>query len=114
MPINRVALSIILLLSLYETGSSQAVVPLRDSVPQYIFSFKEIEYLEDPEGALTIGKVASAEYNDQFLASPTFSPENYNRAATYWYRVSVLHDRASSNQWQIEFFDQTIDGAFAS
>lgn len=92
-----------------QAGLAQRVVPLRDSIPQYIFSFQEIEYLEDTEGTLTIEEVASADYNGRFTASPSFSPENYNRHSPYWYRIRVKHNALSAHQWQIEFFDQTID-----
>lgn len=88
---------------------AQRPVPLVDSVQQYLFSFREIEYLEDADGSLTIDDVASAEYAHRFTPSPTFSPQNYNRASAYWYRIKVAHNPASAHQWQIEFFDQTID-----
>ena len=92
-----------------QAGLAQRVVPLRDSIPQYIFSFQEIEYLEDTEGTLTIEEIASADYNGRFTPSPSFSPQNYNRHAPYWYRIRVKHNAFSAHQWQLEFFDQTID-----
>lgn len=88
---------------------AQRAVALHDSVPQYLFSFQEIEYLEDAGGNLSISEVASPEYHEQFTPSPTFSPENYNRSSAYWYRVRIDHNPKSQHQWQIEFFDQTID-----
>lgn len=93
----------------HHTGFAQRIVPLRDSVPQYIFSFQEIEYLEDPGGALTIDEIASPAFSGHFIPSPTFSPQNYNRKSAYWYRVRIRHNPESDHQWQLEFFDQTID-----
>jgi len=93
----------------WEGASAQRAVPLRDTVHQYLFSFKEIEYLEDTEGDLTIEQVSSPQFSDRFTPSPTFSPENYNRSSAYWYRIAVTHNPDSKYQWQIEFFDQTID-----
>ena len=91
------------------SGFAQRVVPLDDAVSQYIFSFQEIEYLEDPEEKFSIGQVSSPEFSNRFTASSTFSPQNYNRTSAYWYRIRVRHNPLSTNQWQIEFFDQTID-----
>lgn len=88
---------------------AQRPVALRDSVAQYIFSYQEIEFLEDPARSLTIADVSRREFSEKFKASRTFSPENYNRSSAYWYRISVQHDSASKHEWQIEFFDQTID-----
>lgn len=105
----------LLLLVIFLTGVgrervvAQSVVPLRDSVQQYLFSYKEIELLEDPGENLSITEVSSPAYANQFTPSPTFSPENYNRGSAYWYRVRVDHTPGTRFQWQIEFFDQTID-----
>lgn len=88
---------------------AQRLVPLNDDIPQYIFSFQEIEFLEDRNGELTIGEVSAPEFSGRFSPSPTFSPENYNRGAAYWYRIRVDHTHKSRHAWQLEFFDQTID-----
>jgi len=88
---------------------SQQPVPLRDTVPQYIFSFGEIEFVEDREGDLTIEQVSAPAFSPRFQPSRSFSPQNYNRSSWYWYRIAVRHNAESRHQWQIEFFDQTID-----
>ena len=88
---------------------AQRLVPLNDQVPQYIFSFQEIEFLEDRDDELTIGQVSAPDFSDRFSPSPTFSPENYDRNAAYWYRIRVDHTLKSRHEWQLEFFDQTID-----
>jgi len=88
---------------------AQNAVPIRDDTDQYIFSFGEIEYLEDPAGNLTVDEVAAAQRSPQFKPSKTFSPQNYNRGSYYWYRIKIGHNAKSARRWQIEFFDQTID-----
>lgn len=90
-------------------GYAQSPVSINDSIQQYIFSFGEIEYLEDENGVLTIDRVSSPEFKPHFTASQTFSPENYDRHSTYWYRIRVQHNPHSAYDWNIEFFDQTID-----
>ena len=101
--------SLLALVLCHHTGLSQRIVSLNDSVPQYIFSFQEIEYLEDPEESLTIDEVSSPEFSHRFTPSLAFSPENYHRSSAYWYRIRVKHNPFTKHQWQIEFFDQTID-----
>lgn len=100
---------IVLAILVCDSVFGQRPVSLRDSVQQYIFSFAEIEYIEDPEDELTIADVSSAAYTHRFTPSKTFSPQNYNRSSAYWYRVRVAHNPESRYAWQIEFFDQTID-----
>lgn len=109
MPRKRFFCLLLVSLSFYCTGFGQKVVALDDAVSQYIFSFGEIEYLEDAADTLRIGDVTSAAISPQFTASHAFSPENYHRNSSYWYRIRIRHDPASTHEWQLEFFDQTID-----
>lgn len=91
-------------------GSAQPAVPLTDSVGQHIFSFQEIEFLEDPGGKLTLTDILTEPKTQQsFRPSVKFNPENVNRHAAYWHRIKVRHPTSSSKRWVIEFFDQTID-----
>lgn len=43
------------------------------------------------------------------MVSETFSPNNYHRDSYYWYRIKIKHSANTQKQWQLEFFDQTID-----
>lgn len=110
MRINRL-ITLLLFVSILSSGRglAQPPVPLNDDVSQYIFSFAEIEYMKDAGGSLTIDEVSSPAFSHRFSPSPTFSPENYDRSAAYWYRISITHNPASAHEWQLEFFDQTID-----
>jgi len=87
---------------------AQTAVPINDNADQHIFSFHEIEYLEDPSGKLTVFDVADPGMNNRFVSSVAFNPENSNRKSAYWHRIKVKH-QPSEKQWVIEFFDQTID-----
>ncbi len=87
---------------------AQEVVYINDSIDQHLFSFAEIDYLEDP-GTLTIEEVTSEPYKDRFVPSKRFYPVNTNRDAAYWLRIKVRHPARTDNSWVIEFFDQTID-----
>jgi two-component system, sensor histidine kinase LadS len=50
-------------------ASAQRGITLSDDFDQYIFSFSEIEYLEDPTGSMKIEDVVSAKSRD-FQPSP--------------------------------------------
>ena len=97
------------LLSITKYTQGQQPVEIRDSIDQHIFSFGEIEFLEDPSGKLNVYQVASGEYSSRFKPSITYSPTNTHRESVYWYRIKVKHPLQSSKHWVIEFFDQTID-----
>ncbi|HEY0741552.1 MAG TPA: 7TM diverse intracellular signaling domain-containing protein [Chryseosolibacter sp.] len=106
---KKVHLLFFAFLLLAQQALAQRVVAIRDSVQQYIFSFSEIEYLEDPRGTLSLQDVQTESISSQFRPSVTFSPINYNRDSYYWYRIRILHNPQTEKKWQLEFFDQTID-----
>jgi two-component system, sensor histidine kinase LadS len=103
------SVAILLCLMACTMSQAQRAVPIRDSVNEYIFSFQEIEYLEDSKEEFTVDQVSAVAFDKRFSASPTFSPQNYNRNSSYWYRIRIGHKPYSSKSWQLEFFDQTID-----
>ena len=88
---------------------AQRPVSINDQAHQYIFSFQEIEFVEDAGNDLSIDEVSAPGFSKRFSPSLSFSPENYNRASAYWYRIRVRHDPQTKHEWKLEFFDQTID-----
>jgi hypothetical protein len=101
--------AMILLTCIGVPGAGQSPVFIQDSVDQHIFSFSEIEYLEDPQRGFTIEEVSSPAMTGNFKTSASFSPENVNKSSAYWCRIKIKHNAQSGKQWLIEFFDQTID-----
>ncbi|MBT1687467.1 7TM diverse intracellular signaling domain-containing protein [Dawidia soli] len=95
--------------SLCYVGQAQPAVALENVAGQHIFSFQEIQYLEDLSGKLTIDDVSSPAWNSRFNPSVTFNPENKHRNAAYWHRVKIKLAPTQQTRWVIEFFDQTID-----
>src|SRR5689334_8294179 len=91
------------------TGAAQALVMVPDSTSQYIFSFNEIVYLEDSLDALGIDEVSSPSFSGRFKVNKDFSPKNFNKKSSYWYRIQFKFPRPQQKDWFIEFFDQTID-----
>ncbi|MBI1767861.1 MAG: chromosome partitioning protein ParA [Bacteroidetes bacterium] len=88
---------------------AQPVVPIVDSVDQHIFTYHEIEYVEDPAGKLSIEQISSQAFEDKFIANTRYKPENKNRKSTYWFRIRIKHNSQTGKNWVAEFFDQTID-----
>ena len=104
----RVILSLLLCLSALN-GRAQQKVAIDDRVNQHIFSFGEITYLEDLKGTLTFNQVSSPQVSTQFKPSPSSTPQNYNLASVYWYKITIQHPLSTNKNWILEFFDQTID-----
>lgn len=88
---------------------SQQTVYINKSVKQHIFSFKEIELLEDTSGYLTLKEVLSPKASQLFKASKTSTPQNHNKESVYWFRVKINQTEPIPYNFLIEFFDQTID-----
>ncbi len=88
---------------------AQPAVSIRDNTRQYIFSFEEIEYLEDQTGKITLDDILTPEGQTRFQPSIKFNPDNVNRESVYWHRIKIHHNSSSVRRWVIEFFDQTID-----
>ncbi|MDB5133805.1 MAG: Diverse receptor transrane region [Mucilaginibacter sp.] len=90
-------------------ASAQQKVTIDDGVKQHIFSYNEIECLEDTNGSLQFNQVLSPQVSSQFKPSWSSTPQNYNRSSVYWYRISIKHPLNTKKNWVLEFFDQTID-----
>ena len=88
---------------------AQKQVIIGDQVNQHIFSYKEVECLEDPKGTLQFDQVLSPQMSSRFKESWSSTPQNYNQSSVYWYKVSIKHPLNTQKNWMLEFFDQTID-----
>lgn len=106
-----IRLKLIAALILFFTILVQAQIPVKidDQQPHHIFSFAEVDVLEDAQGNLNIDKVSSASYQNQFRVNKNYVPKNYNTASVYWYRFKIEHDKESGKKWLLEFFDQSIN-----
>ena len=91
------------------TFAQKAIVINGDSL-EHIFINKEINWLEDPKGELTIQQVSSAAFKNKFTDNKDFYPKNYNVSSAYWYRVKLnFHQPIPYISSVFEFFDQTTD-----
>ena len=108
---KRLSASLILLTCLLSAQGvyAQKQVVIDDQVNQHIFSYKEIECLEDPKGVLQFDQVLSPQISSRFKESWSSTPQNYHQSSVYWYRINITHPLSTQKNWMLEFFDQTID-----
>ncbi|WP_443946190.1 7TM diverse intracellular signaling domain-containing protein [Pedobacter sp. AW1-32] len=90
-------------------ANAQTVVSIQDSVPQHIFTFKEIEILEDPSGKLSFDEVKSKKLAGRFKASLKSTPQTTLLDKTYWFKIRIQPNPEAQKTFLLEFFDQTID-----
>ena len=90
-------------------SSAQDIVRILDSVPQHIFTFKEIEVLEDPADQFSFEQINSKAFEHAFKASTSSTPQTKKLHKTYWFRIKIKHNQNAEKPFLLEFFDQTID-----
>jgi hypothetical protein len=105
----RVLVSMLCYLCLFTQATAQRAVPVTPDLDQHIFTFGEIEYLEDSQGSLDFNQVSSPAGNTLFKQNRLSTPQNTNLNHYYWYRIRIRHDSTVSKSFILEFFDQTID-----
>ena len=102
--------NILFFLFVAENAHAQKIVTLNDTITQHYFSFNEIETLEDKSGKLTLNQIRNnPAVSSKFKPSEIFNPKVTDLNTTYWYRIKINHDKATKNNWLLEFFDQTTD-----
>ncbi|SEM55446.1 7TMR-DISM extracellular 2 [Chitinophaga rupis] len=97
----------LLMMAVIPTRAQQPVA-ISNALEQHIFTFGEIEYLQDPSGALTIQQVSSPAFNG-FAPNKQSTPQNHQLGKVYWYRIKIKNDPAVKKHFILEYFDQTID-----
>lgn len=107
---RRVLHLLVLLAGLWGgTTTAQQKVQIDSTLREHIFTYREIEYLEDPKGSFTIGQVSSDSMSARFLPNNVSTPQNQGLGKYIWYRVKVGHNLDGHQYYLLEFFDQTID-----
>lgn len=87
---------------------AQIPVLINDGNPHQIFTFNQIDVLEDTSGTLNIGQILTPGFQNKFVPNRNRIPKNENKASAYWYRFRIGHDASSTKRWILEFFDQSI------
>ncbi|WP_342329324.1 7TM diverse intracellular signaling domain-containing protein [Pedobacter sp. FW305-3-2-15-E-R2A2] len=106
--VKSILLTFILLASVTQWTKAQQVVEIKDQIPHHIFSYGEIQYLEDKTNSLTFADILKPGINSRFQSNKNYTPKNYHTGSSYWYRFTIKHSKASSKHWILEFFDQSI------
>ncbi|RZK17318.1 MAG: chromosome partitioning protein ParA, partial [Pedobacter sp.] len=88
---------------------AQKTVQIKNNLPQHIFTFKEIEVLEDAQDKFTFDEIKSPAFDKRFKASINSTPQTKNLNKTYWFRIKIKHNESAEKPFLLEFFDQTID-----
>ncbi len=99
----------LLLLLIHTKSSAQNIVQILDSVPQHIFTFKEIAVLEDPAGRVSFEEIKSKAFEKEFKPSTSSTPQTKQLNSTYWFKIRIKHNQKAEKPFLLEFFDQTID-----
>jgi hypothetical protein len=87
---------------------AQQTVAIDTTVSEHVFNLKELTWLEDTKGVLTINQVQTADAAKGFTENRDFYPKNYNLHSYYWYKVKVRFTQSlQSKDCLLEFFDQT-------
>jgi len=88
----------------------QAQIPLSidDHTPHQIFTYSQMDILEDKSGKLNITEVLGNGNQKRFKPNLNRIPKNDNLESAYWYRFKINHNASSTNRWMLEFFDQSI------
>lgn len=92
-----------------ELSYAQKIISINDKVPHYIFSYGEIEYLEDSTNTLKLTDILKPAVQSKFLINDRYTPKNYHITSAYWYKFKIKHSKASAKNWILEFFDQSIN-----
>lgn len=102
-------LSIVCLFLVLLSSNAQQVVSIQDTVSQHIFTFKEIEVIEDTTNRFTFEQISSKAFDKEFKASSSSTPQTKKLNQTYWFRIKVKPNELARKSFLLEFFDQTID-----
>ena len=100
-------------LLLSAAARAQLEMVMSDQADQHIFTYGEIQCLEDPKGTFKFDQILSCPVSSQFKNSWSSTPQNYNIGSVYWYKIRIKHPSSTQKKWMLEFFDQTIDGVTA-
>nr|MCS3814301.1 hypothetical protein [Mucilaginibacter sp. X4EP1] len=88
---------------------AQVTVAIADSAKQQIFRYGQVSYLMDVHNNLTFNQVKNPFFDVKFKTNRDATPATTDPNVTYWYRIRIMHNPQSRNNWILEFFDQTID-----
>lgn len=84
---------------------------MNDDKDEHLLPISSLSILIDSTGNLPLSSVLESQEDFQFYDD--FEPKDYCLECSYWIKLSIEIDEASSQQWILEFYDQTIDSITA-
>ncbi|PWG80499.1 7TM diverse intracellular signaling domain-containing protein [Pararcticibacter amylolyticus] len=90
------------------TVSAAREVGIGGNTDEHIFTYSEIDYIEDRSGELTFADVRG-KYKDKFVSGDRNYPRNTSVSSAYWFRVNVRYQRTSGKRYILEFYNHTTD-----
>lgn len=103
------SISITIILFAISGSRAQTIIQIDDALPQHIFTFKEIEVLEDAQNKFTFEEISNKKFEQNFKASTISTPQTKKLNTTYWFRIKIKQNEKAQKPFLLEFFDQTID-----
>jgi hypothetical protein len=101
--------AIVVCCCLFVAVKAQRTVQIASHTQEYIFTFDEIRWLEDPSGNLDFNEIRHRDGAGGFQPSAWYYPKNIHHRSAYWFKVRIrVADSITRNQSLIEFYDQTI------
>ncbi|MFC3562373.1 7TM diverse intracellular signaling domain-containing protein [Pedobacter jamesrossensis] len=88
---------------------AQQTVEIQDSIPQHIFTFKEIDVFEDQGDKFSFEQIKSKQFESVFKSNLSSTPQTKELNKTYWFRIKIKSNSKAEKSFLLEFFDQTID-----
>ncbi|WP_316734477.1 7TM diverse intracellular signaling domain-containing protein [Pedobacter aquatilis] len=88
---------------------AQKIVEIQDSIPQHIFTFNEIQIIEDPTDKFSFEQIKSSAFESIFKDNLSSTPQTKQLNKTYWFRIKIKPNQKAEKSFLLEFFDQTID-----
>ena len=85
------------------------IVQLQGNTHEYIFTYSDIQYLEDPTGTVNFKDIKTELYQRQFVMCKAKYPKNTHPRSAYWYRIRVNYSAPANASFLLEFYDQTIE-----
>jgi signal transduction histidine kinase len=93
-----------------DAAKAAAPIVLRSKSDRYDIKGSNMEFLEDPEGILTIEQVSSAAYSPKFIQGlKQEAGSNKNLTSTYWTRTTLINHFPENTFAVIELLDFRID-----
>lgn len=89
--------------------SGSSTFKIDDDLDERIFSIAQLEFYEDTTNQLDFGDIIKPKFQDNFKIHPDFDKSEFDIAHTYWVKLSIGQNPASTKKWLMEFYDQSID-----